>query len=127
MGGVGIAVGGGERVHDPGEAAVVADHDVGVLVEGEEGRERGDAVAHVAAHQQAAVGVDVVAEGQLAEVVAVEREADAAQEAAERDAAGALVGGEAVGLALRVVELLLPRLDVDVGVGQLAEVDLRAA
>ena len=38
----------------------------------------------------------------------------------------ALVGGEAVGRALRVVEFLLPRLHVHVGVGQLAEIDLRA-
>jgi hypothetical protein len=56
VGGVGIGVGGGEGVHHPGEAAVVADDDVGVLVEGEEGRERGDALADVAAHEQAALG-----------------------------------------------------------------------
>jgi hypothetical protein len=42
------------------------------------------------------------------------------------DAAGALVGGEVVVLALRVVELLLAGFDVDVGVGELAEVDLGA-
>jgi hypothetical protein len=40
--------------------------------------------------------VDVVAEGQLAEIAAVEGQQDAAQEAAEHDAAGALVGGEVV-------------------------------
>ena len=51
---------------------------------------------------------------------------DAAEEAAEDDAAGALVGGEVVALALRVVELLLVGFDVDVGVGELAEVDLGA-
>ena len=53
-------------------------------------------------------------------------EQDAAQEAADDNAAGALVGGEAVGLALRVVELLLAGFDVDVGVGEFAEVDFGA-
>ena len=37
----------------------------------------------------------------------------------------AFVRRQAVGVALRIVELLLVRLDVDVGVGQLAEVDFR--
>ena len=87
MGGVGIVVGGGEGVDDPGKAAVVAEHDVGVLIEGEERRQGRDAVADVAAHQQTALGVDVVAEGQLAQIAAIEGDQDAAQEAAEHDAA----------------------------------------
>ena len=84
MAGVGIAVGGGEGVDHPGEAAVVADDDVGIGIEGEEGRKRGYAITHVAAHQQPALGVDVVAEGQLGEVAAVEGDEEAAQEAADR-------------------------------------------
>ena len=49
----------------------------------------------------------------------------APQEAAEDDAAGALVRRQVVRFALRIVEFLLPRLDVHVGVGELAEIDLR--
>ena len=62
--------------------------------------------------------------GSLVEIAAIERDEQPAEEAAEHDAAGALVRRQVVGLALRVVELLLARLDVDVGVGQLAEIDL---
>ena len=101
MAGVGVVVRSGEGIHDPGEAAIVAEHDVRVLLEGQEGRQRGHALAHVAAHQQAALGVHVVAEGQLGQVAAVECQQNPAQEAAQRDAAVALVGGEVVGLALR--------------------------
>ncbi len=61
VGGVGVGVGGGVGVDDPGEAAVVADDEVGVLVEGEEGGKGRDAIADVAAHEQAAVGGYVVA------------------------------------------------------------------
>ncbi len=50
----------------------------------------------------------------------------AAQETAEDDAAVAFVRRQAVGLALRVVEFLLPCLHVHVGIGQLAEIDLWA-
>ena len=68
-----------------------------------------DAVADVAAHQQPAVGSDVVAERQLGDVASVEGDQQLAEEAADRDAAVALVRREAVGVALRKVELLLPR------------------
>ena len=70
--------------------------------------------------------VDVIAERELREVPAVDRDEEAAQEAAEDDAAVALVGRQAIRLALRVVEFLLPRLHVHVGVGELAEINLRA-
>ena len=126
VGGVGVGVGGGVGVEDPGEAAVVADDEVGIVVEGEEGGEGGYALTDVAAHEEAAVGGDVVAEGELADVAAVDGEEDAAEEVADADAAGALVGGEVVALALRVVELLLVGFDVDVGVGEFAEVDFGA-
>ena len=99
--GVGIGVRRGEGIHDPGEAAIVADDDVGILIEGEERRQGGDAIADVAAHEQAALGVHVVAEGQLGEIAAVEGEQKAAQEAANYDAAGAFIGGEVVGSGLR--------------------------
>mgnify|MGYP003693694633 CR=1 FL=1 len=94
-------------------------------IEGEERRERLHAIADVAPHQQPALRRDVVAERQLRQVAAIERDQQTPEESAEDDPAGALVRRQAVGLALRVVELLLPRLDVDVGVGELAEVDLR--
>ena len=95
-----IAVGGSECVHDPGEPAIVANHDVRILIEGKKGRQRRYAIAHVAPHQQTALGVHIVAERQLAEIAAIEGDEDAAQEAAQHDAASALVGREAVRLAL---------------------------
>ena len=98
MGGVWIAVRSRVRIHDPGQAAIVADHDVRIGIVGEERREGGDALANVAAHQQAAVAVHVVAEGQLRQVAAVERDHDAAQKTAQHDAAGAFVGRQAVAL-----------------------------
>jgi hypothetical protein len=127
VGGIGVGVGSGVGVEDPGEFAGVADDEVGVLVEGEEGGEGGYALADVAAHEEAAVRGDVVAEGELADVAAIEGEEDAAEEASEADASCALVGGEIVALALGVVELLLMGVDIDVRVGQLAEVDFRAS
>ena len=85
-----------------------------------------DAIAHGTPHQQPAVGGYVIAERQLRQVAAVERDNEAPQEAAEDDAARTLVGRQVVGLALRVVEFLLLRLYVHVGIGQLAEIDLWA-
>ena len=121
-----IAIGRREPVHDPRQPAVVAQDDVGIRFQGQKRRQRRDAVAHVPAHQQAAVARHVVAERQLAEIAAIERDQQPAREAAEDDPAGALVGRQAVGLPLRIVEFLLPRLDVDVGVRHLAEIDFRA-
>ena len=120
-----IALRRGEAVHHPRQPAIVADDDVRIAVEDEERGECLDALADVAAHQQPAARGDVVAEGQLAQVAAVERDDQPAEEPAELDAARALVGREAVGFTLRVVELLLARLHVDVRVGQLAEIELR--
>ncbi len=87
-----IAVRGRERVHDPAQPAIVADDHVGIFVERQEAAgERGDAVADVAPHQQPAVGADVVAERQLGEIAAIERDEQPAEESAEDDAARALV------------------------------------
>ena len=118
-------VGRREPVRDPRQAAVLAHDDVRIGIEGEEGRQRGDAIPDVAAHQQTALRADIVAEGQRRDVAAVEGDERAAQEAAQDDAAGALVRREVVRFPLRIVELLLPRLDVHVGVGELAEINLR--
>ena len=70
-------------------------------------------------------GVTSSLNGSLLDVAAFDGDQQTPQEAAEDDAAAAFVRSDAVGVALRVVELLLPRLDVDVVVCQLAEVDLR--
>src|ERR1700751_137888 len=67
-----------------------------------------------------------IAKRQLGQVAAVKRDDDAAQKTAEVDTAVPVVGRQAVGLALRVVEFLLPGLHVDVRIGQLAEIDLWA-
>ena len=82
--------------------AVLADHDVGVGIEGEKrAGQRLDALQDVAPHQQPAVRRDVVAEGQLGEVAAVERDQETPEEAAERDPAVAFVRGDAVSFPLR--------------------------
>ncbi len=111
-------------VQHPEDPAIVRDDDVRVGVEGEKRRERPDPFADVAAHQEPAVRRDVVAERQLGDIAAVEGDQQPAQESTEPDAAFAFVRRQIVGLALRVVELLLPRLDVHVRVRELAEVDL---
>ncbi len=115
-----------ERVHDPPQPSVVADDHVGIGIERQEASgERLDALAHVPPHQQPAVGAHVVAERQLRQIAAIERDEQAPQEPAEHDPAGALVRRDAVRVALRVVELVLPSLHVHVGVRHLAEIDLR--
>ena len=114
-----------EGIEHEREPPVVSDDDVRVGIEGEEGRERPHALADSAPHQQAAVCGDVVTEREPGQVPSVERDEDAAQKPAEDDASGALVRRDAVGLALRVVEFLLTGAHVDVGVGQLAEIDFR--
>ena len=120
-----IAVRRSESVDDPGEAAIVAHHDVRILIEGQERRQRRHAIAHVAPHQQPAVRRHVVAEGQLCQVAAIECQQDPAQKSAHHNSASALVRGKVVRLALGIVELLLAGLHVHVGVGHLAEIDLR--
>ena len=85
VGGVGIGFGGGEGVEHPGQAAVVADHDIGVRIEGEKWSQGLDAIMKGAPHQQNAVGIDVVAEGHLAQVAAVEGDQDAAQESSHAE------------------------------------------
>src|SRR5262249_38943835 len=89
-------------------------------------RQRRHPIAHVATHKQPALRVDVVAKRQLREITAVKRDENAAQESAEKDAAVSLIGRQVVSLALRVIEFLLPRLHIDVGVGQFTEINLRA-
>jgi hypothetical protein len=69
------------------KAAIVADDDVGILIEGEEGRQGRDAIAHIAAHEQTALRIYIVAEGQLGDIAAVECKQEAAQKAANHDAA----------------------------------------
>jgi hypothetical protein len=69
--------------------------------------------------------VHVIAERQLREIALVESDDHAAQKAADDKSAVALIRREIVALALRVVEFLLPRLYVDVSIGQLAEINLR--
>src|SRR6185437_745582 len=93
---------------------------------GEERRQRRYTIAHVAPNQQSAIAVYIIAEWQLADVAAIEGEQDAAQKTAKLNSAGAFVGGEAVGLTLRIIEFFLARLHIHVSVGQLAKIDLRA-
>ena len=58
------------------------------------------------------------------EVAAIDRNQQPAKQPTDGDAAGPFVRGQVVRLSLRVVELFLARPDVDVAVGQLAEIHL---
>ena len=124
--GVGIAVGGRKRVHNPRQPTIVADDDVRIRFVSEEWRERRHAIAHVATHEQPALWVNIVTKRELRQVTSVGRDEESAKETSEQDATVALVGRQTVGLALRVVKFLLPRLHVHVGVGELPEINLRA-
>ena len=86
-----IAVRDRERIHDPRQSAIVAEHDVRIRIVGEEWRECRYSISHVASHQQLAILIHVIAERQLREIAAVERDNDAAQKTAEYDTAVALV------------------------------------
>ena len=91
MGRIRIAVRDGERIHDPGEPAIVAHHHIGVLIEGKERCDCSYAFAYVAPHQQPALRVYVFAEGQFSEIATIDREDDTPQEPTKHNAAGALV------------------------------------
>jgi hypothetical protein len=88
--------------------------------------QRVHSIADVPPHQQPAVLSYVVAERQLREVAPIERDEQSAEESTEDDAAGAFVGRHAVGVALRVIELLLTCLHVR-RCSYLAEVDPAAS
>ena len=64
-------------------------------------RQRADPIANRSAHQQPALRVDVVAERQLRDIAAIERNEQPAEEPAESDAAVAFVRGQVVLLTLR--------------------------
>ena len=120
-----VSVGRCEGIHKPIEASVVADYDVRVQIKGKKRRELPNALAHVAAHQQSTLGANVVAKRHFGDITTIERDQRAAEETAEADAAIAFVRCQAICVALRIVEFLLTSLNVDIGIGQLAEVDLR--
>ena len=98
MGRIRITVGSSEGIDHPRQPAIVAEHDVRIRIVGEKRRQRRYAIAHIAPHQQPAIAVHIIAERQLGQVAAVEGDNDAAQEAAQHDAARALVGGKVVAL-----------------------------
>ena len=118
-----IAVRKRERIHDPGQPAIVSENDICIGIEREKRRQCRNAVANIAPHQQAAIAFDIIAERQLRKIALVQRDDHAAQETAEDNAAISFVGSEIVSFSLRVVEFLLPRLHVDIGVGHLSEID----
>ena len=71
--------------------SVVAEHNVRVLLEGEEWGQRRHTIAHIAPHQQPALRSHIVTEGQLGQIAAVECEQNAPQKAAQHNAARALI------------------------------------
>ena len=94
------------------------------MIEGKERSYCRHAFPNVAPHQEPTLRIDVITERQLPQIAAVDRQNDAPQKPAQHDAASALIGSEIVVLALGIIELLLPCLDVHVGVGQFAKIYL---
>ena len=120
---VGIAIAGRVGVLDPEQPALV-DRQVRIGVVVEERRDQADALGDAAVIEDAALGGQIVRQQRLHRSEA-QREQQLASERADADAARARVGREDVVLALRIVELACLRLDEDVVVRQLAEVEAR--
>ena len=100
----------------------MARYGIGVVFE--ERRDQSDTVGDAAVVENPALAGQIVREQRLHRSEA-QREQQLAPERADADAARSVVGREDVVLALRVVELLRLRLDEDVVVRQLAEVEAR--
>src|ERR1044071_8526119 len=104
MAGVWIAVRTGERVHHPVKTPVFADNNVRVWIVGKKRRQGFHASANVAAHKQKAVIIYIVTEGKFIQVTSGNGNQDTPYKSIQRDACVCRVGGEAVALALRIVE-----------------------
>ena len=76
--------------------------------------------------QDAAVRNDGIGEGKFREIAERPGEQQPVEKAADRNAARAFIDVGVVGLALRIVKLLLLGLDIDLCVRLLAEVDFGA-
>src|SRR3984893_11313969 len=109
-----VAIGRREGVHQPVDPAILTDYDVGVGIEGKKRGEFLDAFSQVTTHQQSTVRSYIVAERQFRKIAAIERNQHTTQEATQPDATIALVRGEVIGVALRIIEFFLASLDVDV-------------
>ena len=120
---IGIPIARGVGVVHP-EQMSIRQHDVRIAIEGQERRNLADALRDVAVEENPAVGGDVVVERDLIRAEA-QREHEPSAERFEREAAAARVLREDVLVAARVVELARPRVDDDVVVRQLAEVEAR--
>ena len=121
--GVRVAIGMGVGVLHPEELSV-GDDEVGVGIERQEGRDRLDAYLDIAAVEEAALVADRATDQdvRVAELPGVDHPP---QERVEADAATAIVAVAHLDAASLVVELVLARVDDDVVVRSLAEVDAR--
>ena len=120
---VGEEIGAGVGVPHPDQAAVVAEHYVGIAVVLEEGGDALHPLVKCPAIEDAGVGTQVVRDQQLQRSVA-HAEDELPREAADVDTPGTRILGEDVLVAHGVVELLGRRLHQHEGVGHLAIVDL---
>ena len=120
---VGVAISDGVCVVDPPELAV-RDDEIRILVVLEERRDELLALGDVAVEQDAAGGLDLVAEEQVG-LAEAQREQEPVPERADADAALARITRAGVCALLRVVELLGRAVHDHVVVGQLAVVDAR--
>ena len=114
--GVGKPVAGGVGVLHP-EQAAVAHHDIGIVVELQDGRDRAHAVLDVAMKQDPALVGDVAGEQDVG-VAVVPGEQAAPGRVADGDAVGAVVGRVDVVLALGIVELRRGALDDDIALAR---------
>ncbi len=118
-----VSVAGGVRVEDPSEPAF-GDHQIGVVVEPQEGDDLAHALDDVAVHQHPAFVVDVLRKQNL-QRFEPGRQKDFAHEGTDREPPLSLVVPVDVFLSLGVIEFLGVRIHEHMFVGQLAEIDLR--
>ena len=118
--GIGVVSGGGVGVEDP-EQALVGDHDVGVVVVGQERRDLLHAVFDVAVDDDAGIPGDIGGDQDL-DVPFTQGEQAAVQQV-QRDAGSAGIFGVDVAGVAGIVEFLLVGVHDGIGVGILAEVD----
>src|SRR5438876_10795516 len=99
---------------------VVINDDIRIGIELEKRRYSPDAVHDAAVYQHPAFGGHIIGKRQLGEVPGRPRDTESSETAADREPAVAFVIGIVIILALRMVELALFGLNVNVGIRALA-------
>src|SRR3984957_10177582 len=84
-------------------------------------------LARVASREKLPAPANIVAEGEFRQVASIGGDEKSTKEISEDDAAIAFVRRQTIILALRIIEFLLSRFHIHIGVGKLSEINLGAA